>query len=197
MVLTWSVELVTRIEIIPRLEYHLIDDLFYQDDEIGEMRHTAFMVECGLEEDPPDGPDVDPIPWGDVLLLKIQQEQEQNRKNEDDGVLDEIADDSEFYEEDCSSSSSSSSSDISFIRWHRILLSRSRSMDDRILLNSLAIEPTSRPRVGRHHSLGALEKETGAAWNQNIKKLKAGEVGHIPKRMSSLQLRDTQYASVA
>ena len=90
MLIQWSVELVTRIEIIPRLENHLIDDCFYQDDEIGEMRHTAFMVECGLEEDPPDGPDVDPIPWGDMLLLKIQheQEQEQNRINEDDSALD-------------------------------------------------------------------------------------------------------------
>lgn len=48
---------------IPRLEDHLIDELFYQEDEIGEMRHTAFMIECGLEEDPPDGPDVPPIPW--------------------------------------------------------------------------------------------------------------------------------------
>lgn len=48
---------------IPRLEDHLIDELFYQEDEIGEMRHAAFMIECGLEEDPPDGPDVPPIPW--------------------------------------------------------------------------------------------------------------------------------------
>lgn len=48
---------------IPRLSWDEIDELFYQDDEIGEMRHTAFMIECGLEEDPPDGPDVPPIPW--------------------------------------------------------------------------------------------------------------------------------------
>lgn len=48
---------------IPRLEDELIDELFYQEDEIGEMRYSAFMVECGLEEDPPDGPDVEPIPW--------------------------------------------------------------------------------------------------------------------------------------
>lgn len=48
---------------VPRLEDHLIDELFYQEDEIGEMRHTAFMIECGLEEDPPDGPDVPPVPW--------------------------------------------------------------------------------------------------------------------------------------
>eukprot|EP00934_Nitzschia_sp_Nitz4_P007025 Nitzschia sp. Nitz4//scaffold50_size126154//110963//112294//NITZ4_003703-RA/size126154-processed-gene-0.158-mRNA-1//1//CDS//3329553752//7015//frame0 len=52
-----------RVYEIPRLEDELIDDLFYQEDEIGEMRHTAFMIECGLEEDPPDGPDVPPVPW--------------------------------------------------------------------------------------------------------------------------------------
>lgn len=53
---------------VPRLDFDLIDELFYQEDEIGEMRHTAFMIECGLEEDPPDGPDVPPIPWGDKLI---------------------------------------------------------------------------------------------------------------------------------
>ena len=56
---------------IPRLEDHLIDELFYQEDEIGEMRHTAFMIECGLEEDPPDGPDVPPIPWMSHQLMEI------------------------------------------------------------------------------------------------------------------------------
>jgi hypothetical protein len=57
--------------IVPRLDDDQIDDLFYQEDEIGEMRHTAFMIECGLEEDPPDGPDIPPVPWGDAL--KAQQ----------------------------------------------------------------------------------------------------------------------------
>ena len=71
MRIQWSVELVTGIKIVPRLEDHLIDELFYQEDEIGEMRHTAFMVDCGLEEDPPDGPNVAPVPWGD-MLLKLQ-----------------------------------------------------------------------------------------------------------------------------
>lgn len=52
-----------QVFVIPRLEDDLIDALFYQEDEIGEMRHTAFMIECGLEVDPPDGPDVPPIPW--------------------------------------------------------------------------------------------------------------------------------------
>ncbi|KAL3910750.1 MAG: hypothetical protein SGARI_001972, partial [Bacillariaceae sp.] len=53
--------------IVPRIDDDQIDDLFYQEDEIGEMRHSAFMIECGLEEDPPDGPDVPPVPWGDAL----------------------------------------------------------------------------------------------------------------------------------
>jgi hypothetical protein len=57
---------------VPRLENDLIDELFYQEDEIGEMRHTAFMIECGLEEDPPDGPDVPPVPWGEMLLKANQ-----------------------------------------------------------------------------------------------------------------------------
>ena len=53
----------SEVFIVPRLDDDQIDDLFYQEDEIGEMRHTAFMIECGLEEDPPDGPDVPPVPW--------------------------------------------------------------------------------------------------------------------------------------
>mmetsp|Transcript_45872 Transcript_45872/g.53042 ORF Transcript_45872/g.53042 Transcript_45872/m.53042 type:complete len:104 (+) Transcript_45872:146-457(+) len=80
MRIQWSVELVTGIKIVPRLEDHLIDELFYQEDEIGEMRHTAFMVDCGLEEDPPDGPNVAPLPWGD-MLLKLQ-----DRDRENDGA---------------------------------------------------------------------------------------------------------------
>ena len=67
MRIRWSDELVTRVDIIPRLEDHLIDELFYQEHEIGEMRQTAFMVECGLEEDPHDGPDmIEPIPWDEA-----------------------------------------------------------------------------------------------------------------------------------
>ena len=73
----WTTELVSEQFIVPRLEDELIDDLFYQEDEIGEMRHTAFMIECGLEEDPPDGPDVPPVPWGDMLLKQQQQKQEE------------------------------------------------------------------------------------------------------------------------
>lgn len=72
--LQWRVELVAEEFIVPRLENHEIDDLFYQDDEIGEFRHTAFMIECGLEEDPPDGPDVPPVPWGEMLLNQQQEE---------------------------------------------------------------------------------------------------------------------------
>ncbi|VEU39813.1 unnamed protein product [Pseudo-nitzschia multistriata] len=69
----WAEVLVTGTKITPRYEDHEIDDLFYQEDEIGEMRHTAFMVECGIEEDPPDGPDVPPVPWGEALA-KLREE---------------------------------------------------------------------------------------------------------------------------
>lgn len=75
--------------VVPRIEDKLIDDMFYQEDEIGEMRHTAFMIECGLEEDPPDGPDVPPIPWkpedlkkaaDDAAAAKKKEEEEEKRK---------------------------------------------------------------------------------------------------------------------
>jgi len=82
----WSVDLVTDTKIVPRFEDHMIDDLFYQEDEIGEMRHTAFMIECGLDEDPPDGPDVPPVPWGD-MLLKQQQLKAQNQNIAADETL--------------------------------------------------------------------------------------------------------------
>merc|ERR1712224_65426 len=41
----------TRIDVIPRLDVSLMDELFYQEDEIAEMRHEAFMIECGLHGD--------------------------------------------------------------------------------------------------------------------------------------------------
>jgi hypothetical protein len=213
----WSVELVTRMEIVPRLEDHLIDDLFYQDDEIGEMRYTAFMVKCGLEEDPPDGPDVAPLPWGDMLLLKTQ-EQEQNLKNNDSVLDGSIVNDEYYYEEDCSFNNSNSSN-ISLILWYRLLPSRSgskddiidtlasrntssnnlpsrsRSMDDIILLDSLATEPTSTPQ-GRRRSLGVEVKES-ATWKQNVRKLRAEAEDRVSIRMSSPQPIYTQYAPVA
>jgi hypothetical protein len=49
--------------IVPRIDNDQIDDLFYQEDEIGEFRHTAFMIECGLEEEDWDGPDITPMSW--------------------------------------------------------------------------------------------------------------------------------------
>ncbi|MGK3742151.1 MAG: hypothetical protein ACI90V_009005 [Bacillariaceae sp.] len=143
MRIQWSVKLVTKTEIVPRLEDHLIDDLFYQEDEIGEMRHTAFMVECGLEEDPPDGPDVAPVPWGD-MLLKIQQEQ--NRINDDDDDDDDVEDDILNLNDEDFNNSNNSSSSRSLQRQHRELPSRSRSTDD---IDLLAIELTSSTSEGR------------------------------------------------
>jgi hypothetical protein len=146
MRIQWSVKLVTKTEIIPRLEDHLIDDLFYQEDEIGEMRHTAFMVECGLEEDPPDGPDVAPVPWGD-MLLKIQQEQNRiNDDDDDDDDDDDVEDDILNLNDEDFNNSNNSSSSRSLQRQHRELPSRSRSTDD---IDLLAIELTSSTSEGR------------------------------------------------
>ena len=94
--LRFADELIDGVFIVPRVEDELIDDLFYQEDEIGEMRHFAFMIECGLEEDPPDGPDVPPVPWGDMLLKEQRQQSASNRSEFSDSsptsVLD-LADD--------------------------------------------------------------------------------------------------------
>ena len=165
MRIQWSVELVTKTEIVPRLEDHLIDDLFYQEDEIGEMRHTAFMVECGLEEDPPDGPDVAPVPWGD-MLLKIQLEQNQIN-DDDDGTVLVVNDDIivTLNDEDCNNSNNSSIRSLQ--RNHRELPSRSQSTDD------LAIELTISPVGGRriyHPRLAAVPRD------------------HVPRRCKSVSL---------
>ena len=165
MRIQWSVELVTKTEIVPRLEDHLIDDLFYQEDEIGEMRHTAFMVECGLEEDPPDGPDVAPVPWGD-MLLKIQLEQNQIN-DDDDGTVLVVNDDIivTLNDEDCNNSNNSSIRSLQ--RNHRELPSRSQSTDD------LAIELTISPEGGRriyHPRLAAVPRD------------------HAPRRCKSVSL---------
>ena len=165
MRIQWSVELVTKTEIVPRLEDHLIDDLFYQEDEIGEMRHTAFMVECGLEEDPPDGPDVAPVPWGD-MLLKIQLEQNQIN-DDDDGTVLVVNDDIivTLNDEDCNNSNNSSIRSLQ--RNHRELPSRSQSTDD------LAIELTISPAGGRricHPRLAAVPLD------------------HAPRRCKSMSL---------
>ena len=165
MRIQWSVELVTKTEIVPRLEDHLIDDLFYQEDEIGEMRHTAFMVECGLEEDPPDGPDVAPVPWGD-MLLKIQLEQNQIN-DDDDGTVLVVNDDIivTLNDEDCNNSNNSSIRSLQ--RNHRELPSRSQSTDD------LAIELTISPVGGRricHPRLAAVPPD------------------HVPRRCKSVSL---------
>lgn len=129
----WSTELVSEQFIVPRLEDELIDDLFYQEDEIGEMRHSAFMIECGLEEDPPDGPDVPPVPWGDMLLKQQQQKQEEAKPQKQSRPL--------------LSDSDSDSDDEGLVRKEtRELPSRSRSTDD---IDTLAIELTTSNRVGR------------------------------------------------
>ena len=48
---------------VERIDDDMIDDLFYQDDEIGEFRYYAFMLECGIEEEDWSGPEVEPVTW--------------------------------------------------------------------------------------------------------------------------------------
>ena len=130
----WAVDLVARIDIVPRLEDELIDELFYQEDEIGEMRHSAFMIECGLEEDPPDGPDVPPVPWGDMLLKQQQQQQEEKVENHAATTNDEAA--------AIKSSRDDELKNVSYDgKGKRELPARSRSTDD---IDILAVELTSK-----------------------------------------------------
>jgi hypothetical protein len=112
----------------------LIDELFYQEDEIGEFRHTAFMIECGLEEDPPDGPDVPPVPWGD-MLLKQQKENERKRT-----IAAKKAAPTKVSLNDHRDSSDGSAGK------EKRLPSRSRSNDD---IDTLAIELTSHQKVNQ------------------------------------------------
>ena len=98
------------------------------------MRHTAFMIECGLEEDPPDGPDVPPVPWGD-MLLKLQIEENQREDNADSSnCLTEL----KGSEHDCGSESSNNRSVTR--RGQRELPTRSLSTD---AIDTLALELTS------------------------------------------------------
>lgn len=46
---------------VERLDDDMIDDIFYQDEEIEEFRYFALMVECGLAEDDVRQPEVEPI----------------------------------------------------------------------------------------------------------------------------------------
>ena len=76
--ISWSEELVSTTHICPRLEDKLIDELFYQDDEIDEMRHTAVMIKIGLEEDPPEGPDIPPLPWPTKAKPEVEDLKEED-----------------------------------------------------------------------------------------------------------------------
>jgi hypothetical protein len=153
--LQWAVNLIMDTNIVPRLEDHLIDELFYQEDEIGEFRHTAFMVECGLEEDPPDGPDVDPVPWGE-MLLKQQQEKEQNKIiAADENVVVKGGGGGDYDNND----DSDSDDGIGKRRKKREPPSRSRSTDD---IETLAIELTSTPKA-RHNKPRSIPKRSNSA----------------------------------
>jgi len=124
----------------------MIDDLFYQEDEIGEMRHTAFMIECGLDEDPPDGPDVPPVPWGDMLLKQQQlKAQNQNIAADENVVVKGGVDGHINNSDDSNSNGNSNDKGIGEIKsGNRSLPNRSRSTDD---IDTLAIELTSSQKM--------------------------------------------------
>jgi hypothetical protein len=156
--LKWAVELISTTNIVPRLEDHLIDELFYQEDEIGEFRHTAFMVECGLEEDPPDGPDVAPVPWGEMLLKQQQQQQQEKEQNKivaaDENVVVKGGRPRKIEYKDKNKSNRNNDSDshdgVGWKKGKRELPNRSRSTDD---IETLAIELTSSPKARHNNKL--------------------------------------------
>lgn len=164
----WSEELITGTTIVERLEDHLIDELFYQEDEIGEMRHTAFMVECGLEEDPPDGPDVPPVPWGDMLI-----DLEKARKYDENMAMamalsmgpqqGKTTNRSNNYNKENNSDNDNDKKSSSSSGRRRERIARSRSTDD---ITTLAIELTSSQashpaRRGRRASYSTPKSTTG------------------------------------
>jgi len=59
--ISWSEDLVTDEFIIPRIEDHMIDELFYTEDETAEFRHSAFLIDCGLQEEDEDEEESKPI----------------------------------------------------------------------------------------------------------------------------------------
>ncbi|CAJ1932591.1 unnamed protein product [Cylindrotheca closterium] len=46
-----------------KMTWEEMDEVFYTDDEIGDFRYSAFMINCGLEEEDWAVPDVEPTPW--------------------------------------------------------------------------------------------------------------------------------------
>lgn len=168
-----------KVHVVPRLEDSLIDDLFYQEEEIGEMRHSAFMIECGLEEDPPDGPDVPPVPWGDMLL---KQQQQQHKLS---GPRSERSD-------------SSPTSTLPYPRSPptRTLPGRTRSADDMEILEEemspRRTPPTRRGIVAtKSGSVHAMRPRRGAKISPPAKSHSSDEVG-LPDTHLSLSFAKTE-----
>ncbi|KAL3926990.1 MAG: hypothetical protein SGBAC_013260, partial [Bacillariaceae sp.] len=46
-----------------KMTWDEMDEVFYTDEEIGDFRYSAFMINCGLEEEDWSTPDVEPVPW--------------------------------------------------------------------------------------------------------------------------------------
>ncbi|KAL3937459.1 MAG: hypothetical protein SGBAC_007449 [Bacillariaceae sp.] len=73
MGLRFTEEPTTAVYEFEKMTWDEMDEIFYTDEEIGDFRHSAFMIECGLEEEDWSAPDVEPVPWPkEVDELKIK-----------------------------------------------------------------------------------------------------------------------------
>ena len=61
-----------------RMTWDEMDEIFWTEEDIGEFRNYAFMVDCELEEEDWSGPNVPPLPWNKEI---------DNKKIEKDGEL--------------------------------------------------------------------------------------------------------------
>ncbi|CAJ1932593.1 unnamed protein product [Cylindrotheca closterium] len=73
MGLRFTEETTTAVYEFEKMTWDEMDEVFYTEEEIGDFRHSAFMIECGLEEEDWAVPDVEPTPWNkEVDAIKIK-----------------------------------------------------------------------------------------------------------------------------
>lgn len=93
-------EVPALVQEFPRMTWDELDLAFYTEDEIGDMRHSAFMIECGLEEEDWTGPDVEPLPWPKKEDIVRSQEKQDKAETTKPSHWDDPAEDSDLEEED-------------------------------------------------------------------------------------------------
>ena len=71
-------ELTTATYEFERMTWDEMDEIFWTEEDIGEFRNFAFMVDCELEEEDWSGPDVDPLPWNKEIDNKKIEKFESN-----------------------------------------------------------------------------------------------------------------------